>query len=458
MKSLYKLICEMRFKNDDWYKIKYINPVINALCYNDSVRLGDNGDTIFNLTSEMKTYFKAEFEKNKNITLDDFNNIVQKYGLSWTKLFKGDFSGYQANTKGQRAEGLVCYMFNEPNADIELFKQQMMPDLTDEWIKSSKLTIDFLFKQKGISNISWTRDNYVACRVDGGDFKLSPEYAFAAEITSLFSGKATMKKIFKINCNDLYSGQKDIWNKADIVLVHKKLAKNLINDIKSKGVINGEMLNEFLIEYTKQGVIIPISLKCLTNDKIHLSSINIIEGEPADIVKSVKHIRIGDKYAENKYEGSITIVCETVDDRIVNIVFRASTSGKNDLSVEPQVTNDNSRLAKAVAVMKGMLNIKRGKEFYIGNKNTDTTDNAINTLKNYGFTVEIKPKSNYNTVIPELNKRACCAGLLGILNAYYNKLSKLPNGANNLPVKFANFCIFSAMGLNSKGAFYKVSN
>ena len=463
MKKLYNYICEMaKLNKSDWNKLKYIEPVINALCNNDYILVGTNGETSVTITSDMKKYFNKEFAKyGTNITKEEFDKVTGRYGLYWNNIFKGVFSGHLTNTKGQRVEALVCYMFNDSKADPELFKQEMMPDLTDYWIESSRRTVTFINKQTGISNIPWTSDNYVACRVDGNDFKLDNKYEFAKQITSIFTGKKTMNKIFKqynkaFNCDDLYTGNKDIWNKADIVLVHKELAKNLINDIGSQRLINGIQLNNILIQYTKQGVIIPISLKMLTNDNAQLSSINIINSDSDNIINHVKYIKIG-KYSEDTTVGSFTISCNTTDNKNLDLVFRRTTDPGNNLNIEPQISGDKSRLAKAVAVIKGMLGLKRGNSYYVY---TETIDEAINKLKlYYGFDINIDKKSNYNTVnIGDkkyaLQNRACCAGLLGILQAY----EKLVPIDKDFQKNFANFCVLSAMGLNSKGAFYKISN
>lgn len=95
MKGLYNVLCEMHLTKTDWDKIKYIQPVITALCNNDSIKLGKSGEEVFEITDDMKDYFKNEFTKLKSLpTLGEFNSIVNAYGLSWNKIFKGEFSGY----------------------------------------------------------------------------------------------------------------------------------------------------------------------------------------------------------------------------------------------------------------------------------------------------------------------------------------------------------------------------
>lgn len=450
------LIYESTFQSADYTKhdFKYAKGVINDLLNASTILLGKNGETEHQLDPKDQEAFKAQYDSNNfPKTSKEFDAMLANY-LSfpkWNMIYKGKYSGKTTNTPGQRAEGLVCYMFNDANADVELFKNEKMPDLTDDWIDSSRYTVDFMNKQKGIADIAWTRDNYVACRVDGGDFRLDSKYAFAVEVTSIFSGKKAMKKIFGIKCDDLYGRSKDAWNKADIVLVHKELGKTLIDEIKEKGPANGEMLNTCLIEYTKQGVIIPISLKQLENQNAHLSSVNLIKGEPIDMIESVKYLRLADRYS-NQFTGNIDIVCNSVDNKEILITFRSDTNGRNGLSIEPKETGGSARFGKAVEIIRGIFNLKN-KDFYIVK---DSNSDAINEFKNYGFDVTVKPKSNYDTVDPPFREKACCAGLLGVLKAYHEK-TKEPID-KDFPVKFANFCMFCAVGLAGKGAFYKISH
>ena len=454
--SLQWFLNEAAFQSGDYTKhdFKYAKGVINDLLNSPTILLGNNGETEHQLDPADQEEFKAEYDPNSfPKTAKEFDAMTAKYSSfpRWNTIFKGKYSGKVTNTKGQRAEGLVCYMFNEANADVEAFKNEVMPDLDDAWVQSSQWTVEFMNKQKGVAGIDWTSDNYVACRVDGGDFRLDSKYSFAAEVTSIFSGTKAMKKIFGVNCNDLYSGQKDIWNKADILLVHKEMGKTLIDEIKDKGIANGEMLNTCLIEYTKQGAIVPISLKQLENPNAHLSSVNLVKGEPVDMIESVKHIRIADRYA-NQYTGNIEIVCNGVDGKEILITFRSDTNGKNGLSIEPKENGGAARFGKAVAIIRGILDLKK-QDFYIV-KNTN--EDALKEFKNYGFDVFFKSKSNYDTVEPPFRERACCAGLLGVLKAYHEK-TKEPID-KDFPVKFANFCMFCAVGLSGKGAFYKIAN
>lgn len=465
MKGLYSylnLLLEAKFDKDDFKKDKYIDPVINDLMKADCIRLGKNGSQLAVLDKKeqmdfKKRYISGEIRRPKSV--DEFDDMVSKYSTfpKWREIFKGKYSGKETDTVGQLMEGLVCYMFNDPKADVSAWaRTHTSIEVTPDWVESCKMTIDFMAKQTGLSNEKWDRSNYVACRVDGGDFNFDMSYSFALDITSLFKGKANMHKLLKINCNDLYSGQKDTWNKADIVLVHKTKGKTLMDDIRSAGIANGVMLNDFLISKTKDGTIIPISLKMLSNSNAHLEMVGFEKVE-ADIclVNNIEHIKVADKYQDDTYVGSVDIVCYNNDGQKVKITFRESGAGanKNNLSIEPAIPKASSRTGKAVSVMKRMLGLKNNNSYYIYKR---SDEEVIKELESYGFKVKISPKSNYHDVTPLWRERCCVAGLLGMLSEYKNKLSHARD--KDFATQFANFCMMCSTGLNSQGAFYKISN
>lgn len=108
----------MHFQTRDFYNPKhnYMNDVIDRLCNGDSIRLGKNGDEIFYIDKKIQEYLKVEFENVEDIEI--FNNICKKYGLpTWSKIFKGDFSGYTgglaSKNKGSAFEISFIKKFNE---------------------------------------------------------------------------------------------------------------------------------------------------------------------------------------------------------------------------------------------------------------------------------------------------------------------------------------------------------
>jgi hypothetical protein len=96
MKTLKESILESLFTKKDFPKHNYMIDVINALCNNDSIRIGDKGQNTFTIDASIQQSIKNDFDAlGRNISYEDFNNICKKYGLpEWSKIFKGDFSGY----------------------------------------------------------------------------------------------------------------------------------------------------------------------------------------------------------------------------------------------------------------------------------------------------------------------------------------------------------------------------
>ena len=456
----------MQLQKGDYSKhnYKYVNGVIDDLLNNEPIKLGEKGETIANINPLEQSEFRKKWDSGKIVfpeTKEEFDLLMSDYPSfpKWNKIFKGQYSGNDSQSSGQQVEALVCCIFNKGKDSIDEWMKNNMPDLSKTWINSCIWTVDFINKQKGVSEDVWNNNNYIAYRVDGGD--CGTDDVLVMDIVSLFRGKEQMNKMLKskhiniTSCNDLYSGSKDTWNKADIVLVHKSKSVNFFEEMNSAGVVNGETLNNYLIEKTIDGTIIPISLKQLSSENAHLSEVNIKQKElPIDIISEVIGLRIADKYQNNTTVGTIDILCKNIDGENVSITFRRTTEDSaNNLSVEPKPTKGVSRFGKAVSVMKSILNIKRGNDYYVYAK---SNDEALKELKKYfGDKIQISSKSNYNECNPLWKDRACVAGLLGMLNAYK---AKITHGKDkDFITQFANFCMLSAMGLNSKGAFYKIS-
>ena len=96
MKNISEYIMEALFKGSDFYKHNYINDVIDALCTRTSIRLGQNGEDVFNIDPKIQQNLRTDFNNiGRNIDVTSFNEICLKYGLpKWNQIFKGDFSGY----------------------------------------------------------------------------------------------------------------------------------------------------------------------------------------------------------------------------------------------------------------------------------------------------------------------------------------------------------------------------
>ena len=125
MKTIYQIILEMCFKKKDFDKHFYAQDVIQHLCTEKVIRLGKKGETEFEIDPSIQDDLKKDFDKlGRNVTVEDFNRVVKKYGLpEWTKIFKGVFSGYIdgliTKNSGIQFEQHFVEHFKDYQADIE---------------------------------------------------------------------------------------------------------------------------------------------------------------------------------------------------------------------------------------------------------------------------------------------------------------------------------------------------
>ena len=454
-----KLIMESSFSVEDWTKTNhtYGQDVIDKLIGGSPVRLGDKG------TDGEYTATPEEIEKLKGLkcdyskdTLKQFNDIFDRKNM-WQSIFKGDFSGYSTgNTEGQQYESLVCYLFNDNNADVDLWLQANGLTGDESWIESCRKTVATMNKYTDF-NHKWTNEDYVACHVDGNDFKLGAEYEFARELTSIFSGKPAMRQLFGKNIENIYSGKgKDTWNKADIVLINKR-CKNLLKEMKQV-VSDGESLNNELLKQLTEGNIIPISLKKIPSNQKegHIEKVNIDDAE--DMNDELEKYMDGDIYISlpktlenNRYQGTIDMLCSHLDSKY-KISFLKATSGKNNLNVETTIVGSVSRAGKAVSNIKTALKLGAGNDYFVV---MDDNDDAIRELKDYGFEIQMKKNNNLDKAeefSPTFCERPCIAGLLGLLKQY--EKVKHPE-KKDFCQDFAEFVYMCSV--KSSGAFYKLS-
>lgn len=442
-------IFEASFKKDDWLKQNhtYAADVISALINGEKIKLGDK-----QATGEFQANAE-EIEQLKNFepqyTVDSLNafDAIFNGRLKWSQIYKGAFSGHDSGQSvGEIFESLVCYLFNDDNADIEAWATFTNAPLSDDWVKSSRATVEAMNKFQ-FAGYKWDNKNYIACHVDGHDFRPSGN-KFAYDITSIFKGKADARKIMGVNCNDMYAGGKDTWNKADIVLVHRD-AVNLIDEMK-KVVIDGQTLNNELLVHLADGMIIPVSLKKVVDaDKVKIEGYNIDEAKEMEghNIEDVVELKIADKFPAGDFAGTIYMVCKALDGKPV-IQFRKNTNKGNGLSVEGQMGR-LARAGKALSNIKNALGLKNNNDYYVVR---DTNEEALEELKSYGVNVSLKHNSNWNDVHPEFRERACVAGLIGLLREYQKKLH--PQKDNDFIKDFANFCWLCAT--KGSGAFFKL--
>lgn len=459
MKSLTKylteaLINESCFKKRDWLNQEhtYAQQVIDRILAGKTIPIASkDGKTIVGEYTPSKEEisqlqnFKPEYTED---SLKDFDEIFRGK-LTWKQIFKGEFSGHSAGgSNGQIYESLVCYIFNKglDNADVQAWAQHFNIEINTRWLKSCQETVKALYKHS-YAGYTWDNKTYIACHVDGNDYDFDNKFKFALDITSFFKNKKEAKRILGVDCRDLYSGQKDEWNKADIVLVNKQ-AVDVIDEMK-KVVSDGQSLNNELLVNLANGMIIPISLKIIDDaTKAKIEGYNIDEADTMEHndIDDVLCLKISDKYPKNQWQGTLTLICKSLEDQR-DIQFRKSTSGKNNLNVEAKMKL--ARAGKALANIKKALGLPKNNDYYIV-KNTN--EEAIKSLKKYGVEIVVKNKSNYDKVKPEFRERACVAGMLGLLDAYQKQ--KHPKIDHDFMIDFANFCWLCAT--QGSGAFFKL--
>ena len=459
MRKLYEFltesinIFEASFDSSDWKKTNhtYAQDVIDVLISGKPLALASkDGKSI----GDYYTATADEIELLKRLkpdytlkTKDEFDSIFNGK-LTWNKIYKGSFSGKTGDTVGQNAESCVCYFFNNGlDADISVWENELNVKLTEDWVTSSIETVKFMNSQS-YGGFNWDSSNYVACHVDGKDVKFDDKFHFALEITSMFKDKKNATKLLGVNCNNLYTGQKDTWNKADIVLV-KKDAIDVLDEMR-KVVSDGNSLNSELLIHLSKGNIIPISLKKITDSKkAKMKGENLQEAKEEELsyIEDVWGLKIQDKFPSNEYIGTLTLLFKSLEGE-AELQFRKDTNAGNGLNVEGK-NSKSSRAGKALLNIKNALGLPRNNNYYIY-KNTN--EEAINELKRYGFDIILNKKSNYDDVKPEFKDRACVAGLLGLLEEYRNK--KHPKIDSSFPEDFANFCWLCAT--KGSGAFFKI--
>lgn len=119
------LIFESTFNSTDFYKHSYAADCIQKICSGQSVRIGVNGDQSFTADQDDLNDLKVEFDKlGSDITVDQFNQIMKSYNLpSWSKIFKGDFSGYTnglaSKNRGNAFEDDYIVNFEKYREDLE---------------------------------------------------------------------------------------------------------------------------------------------------------------------------------------------------------------------------------------------------------------------------------------------------------------------------------------------------
>ena len=486
METLYSYILEMlcesqqrtksQFITQDYYKTNhtYALDVLRQILVHGFIETKDFGSVKIEYNDselqKLRAYFKYN-EKTRDFditkkpsTVEEWNDMLGEIGIpKWQTIWKGKFS----NSKlGQIMESLVCYLFNDENADVLAWSNKFT-DVNPQWEESCRKLAEFIGNTK--TSIQWDRNNFTAYHVDGQDFQTLSEDG--SSIAKIFKGdKDFIKKLTKYDCSDLYKVSKDAWNKADIVLIRKdmesEILKEIIDHLQTFGinskikitedVSNGAILNNKLIELTQNDYILPISLKKVDGRlPVHLSSVGMQENESTGLyIAEVDSIRLG-KLTADKMEGNTSLFCQDADGNSIDLCFRANTNGNNGLNIEPKSVKGKYRYGKAISIVKDILGLPRDNSYYI---EMESDEDCIKALENYGFKVDTKISTHkkYEDGKWPLRKRACMAGLLGVLKAYKDKNPNI--NKNDFPINFTNFIYMCSTGILSTGCFYKLSN
>ena len=84
----------------DKHNGKYRKAVIDILrTPGAELKLSNYGEDFITITDEMAVYFDEELS-NTYVSYDRFNEILKKYNLKWSNIFKGAFSGYENGLEG----------------------------------------------------------------------------------------------------------------------------------------------------------------------------------------------------------------------------------------------------------------------------------------------------------------------------------------------------------------------
>lgn len=84
----------------DKHNGKYRKAVIDILrTPGAELKLSNYGEDFITITDEMAVYFDEELS-NTYVSYDRFNEILKKYNLKWSNIFKGAFSGYEKDLEG----------------------------------------------------------------------------------------------------------------------------------------------------------------------------------------------------------------------------------------------------------------------------------------------------------------------------------------------------------------------
>lgn len=450
------LILEGSFKGGDWIGVHikdyhYPKQVIHDLLTGKSVKLeGDGEITLEDFDKAKLEALASKLERNPELTTYlDFNDTyvgdkIPKKKNIFLAIDKIPYSKGTSNSLGENAESLVCYLFNNGSTDetVEKFTQKSGIKFDDVYIKSCKAIVQLLHSH-------WKNSDYQAVHVDGKDYD-SDINQYSKYISMIFKSKALGKKVLGFSIDDLYSGKKDKWNPADIILIKNDTVNDSwlkLQEVAKDGAagVFGEPLNTVLSTLCNSEDVIPVSLKkCLGTPK--LISHCVHDEDALEILDT--NIKLASTYAKDKKNGSIYLISLTSNKDSCVIQFRTQDANNNNLSIESFLSSKSARGGKGLSVIKNALGLKNNSDYYA---KVDSNEKFIKELKKYGFEIKATPKA-VDKLNPPLYQRTAAIGLLGLIQKFKKFVESQGDTYN--PERFAEFCWQACS--SCPGAYYTV--
>jgi hypothetical protein len=419
-------ILESKFDSTSWnhydnylYAQAIVNDLLNNVpvksFFGDDFRKADFDETKL-LVLQQK--LSSDPKETKAIDLNDayIGKYIDRYKIKsngkpdktlFYDIQKSYYSG-KIHTEGVMAESLVCYLFNKGNIDDNFneFNNKSNANLNESYKKSSIAIVECINKN------GWYNTEYVAVCINSNQVDdIDQKYEDFAKI---FKSKKKAKKVLGYDVSDLYTGKKDKWNPADILLIKKNDADNSLKELKdvtedkNNNGNNGELLNNYLGVLCIDEKVIPISLKMCNKPKIHF--INKGELISEYDINNVT-ISLASRYVDDKINGTIYIYLGS-DDSLPHIQIRSQNKNYNNISIEAKNSKNTARMGKGIDVIKRSLNLT-GNSYYV---DLNSNEELVKEFKNYGFDIKIDNHDHQ-----QLYNKTCFRGLLGILKKYKEK-------------------------------------
>lgn len=484
------------FKKNDNYLKQLIDVILNT----HTIKAGINKDNIVDIDvpddvlQQIQDYASnVDYSNLTDDDLDRFNSILMQLkgvktpsgrdtDLQWTKIWKGQFSEQGKNLKGGQnaklAEAAVAYCYNEMHnaneSDVEFDDKQLNAKvdqklknvgMQDNWIKSSKITAKKIDVETKKNNV-----NYVAAHVDGNDISKIPNSI--SEIAKIFTGKEGIKHVFKNKvdyaaCDALYPGkQKDVWNKADIVLVSdsfdiQKALDSYLTFNNVSALLSAEEINNFINSLIDQKQIVPLSLKGIVikkdttlNDIAYEIDGKLAKSTELNEIDTVEICLPGEIKEPDKkiYNGS----CYLRTNNNLQLTFRNKEWQKETLLIEIQLKG--ARGGNGLALIQNKLNLTTG--FYkdildeLGIKYEDQYLAKIRELTGQELDVPQKLKDATKDTKNPWFKRTAYKAMLAFMLKYRDKIQKSKNKVDL--VNMFRLLYNCASGANSDSIYWLV--